>query len=30
LGGCYLSEDYTPLTVAREHGWEGVDYTNDN
>jgi hypothetical protein len=30
LGGCYLGEDYTPLTVAREHGWEGVDYTNDN
>lgn len=30
LGGCYLSADYTPLTVAREHGWEGVDYTNDN
>lgn len=29
LGGCYLSADYTPLNVAREHGWEGVDYTND-
>ena len=29
LGDCYLSKDYTPLTVAREHGWEGVDYTND-
>ena len=30
LGGCYLSADYTPVIVARENRWEGVDYTNDN
>lgn len=30
LGDCYLGPDYTPIIVAREHGWEGVDYTNDN
>ena len=29
LGDCYLGPDYTPIIVAREHGWEGVDYTND-
>jgi hypothetical protein len=27
LWGCYLGSDYTALTVAREHGFEGVDYT---
>ncbi len=30
LSGCYLDKEYTPLIVARENRWEGVDYTNDN